>query len=304
MLIVLVFHFWPKRLTGGYVGVDVFFVISGFLISSHLLRSPPVTPRLLAGFWARRVRRLLPAASLVLLATLLASLAWLPSTQIPTVARETVASALSVENWALAATATDYLAQESAASPLQHYWSLSVEEQFYVLWPLLIALLFFVGRRSRPVAWAGAGLVVVTAASLAASVLLTRSTPPAAYFVTHTRVWEPGWGRSWPGRSTSGGGCAIPPRAALGWLGLGMIAWAAVTFDSTLRSPARPPSCPRSGPPSSSRPRPTTCGGRRSALLGWRPSQRLGDISYSVYLWHWPVVVIAPFALGGRSTGC
>src|SRR5688572_8409814 len=141
VLIVLLFHFWPDGLTGGYVGVDVFFVISGFLISSHLLRSPPVTPRLLAGFWARRVRRLLPAASLVLLATLAASLVWLPSTQIATVARETIASALSVENWALASTATDYLAQESAPSPLQHYWSLSVEEQFYVLWPLLIALL-------------------------------------------------------------------------------------------------------------------------------------------------------------------
>ena len=300
VLIVLVFHFWPKRLTGGYVGVDVFFVISGFLISSHLLRSPPVTPRLLAGFWARRVRRLLPAASLVLLVTLLASLAWLPSTQIPTAARETVASALSVENWALAATATDYLAQESAASPLQHYWSLSVEEQFYVLWPLLIALLFFLGRRSRPVAWAGAGLVVVTAVSLAASVLLTRSNPPAAYFVTHTRVWELGLGSLLALAVHLGWRLRHPAvRAALGWLGLGMIAWAAVTFDSSTPFPGTAALLPTLGAVLVIAAATDGVRGSPQSLLGWRPSQRLGDISYSVYLWHWPVVVIAPFALGG-----
>jgi peptidoglycan/LPS O-acetylase OafA/YrhL len=300
VLIVLLFHFWPKRLTGGYVGVDVFFVISGFLISSHLLRSPPVTPSLLAGFWARRVRRLLPAASLVLLATLLASLAWLPSTQIPTVARETIASALSVENWALAATATDYLSQESAPSPLQHYWSLSVEEQFYALWPLLIALLFYVGRRSRPVVWAGSGLALVTGASLAASVHLTQSNPPAAYFVTHTRVWELGLGSLLALAVHLGWRLRHPAvRAALGWLGLGMIAWAAVMFDSATPFPGTAALLPTLGAVLVIAA--ATDGVRWSprALLGSRPSQKLGDISYSLYLWHWPVVVIAPFALGG-----
>jgi len=300
VLIVLLFHFWPNGLTGGYVGVDVFFVISGFLISSHLLRSPPVTPRLLAGFWARRVRRLLPAASLVLLATLVASLAWLPSTQIATVARETVASALSVENWALAATATDYLAQESAPSPLQHYWSLSVEEQFYVLWPLLIALLFFVGRRSRPVVWAGVGLVAVTGASLAASVLLTQANPPAAYFVTHTRVWELGLGSLLALAVHLGWRLRHPAlRAVLGWLGLGMIAWAALAFDSGTPFPGTAALLPTVGAVLVIAAATDTVRWSPRALLGWRPSQRLGDISYSVYLWHWPVVVIAPFALGG-----
>ena len=300
VLIVLLFHFWPKRLSGGYVGVDVFFVISGFLISSHLLRSPPVTPRLLAGFWARRVRRLLPAASLVLLSTLAASLVWLPSTQLPTVARETIASALSVENWALAATATDYLAQENAASPLQHYWSLSVEEQFYVLWPVLIALLFFVGRGRRPVAWAGAGLVAVTTASLAASVHLTATNPPAAYFVTQTRVWELGLGSllalavhlGWRLRN-------LALRAVLGWLGLASIAWAAITFDSSTPFPGTAALVPTLGALLVIAAATDGVPWSPSALLGWRGSQRLGDISYSVYLWHWPVVVIAPFALGG-----
>ena len=221
-----------------------------------------MTPRLLAGFWARRVRRLLPAASLVLISTLLASLVWLPSTQIPTVARETIASALSVENWVLAATATDYLAQESAASPLQHYWSLSVEEQFYVLWPVLIAVLFFVGRRSRPVIWAGAGLLVVTCASLVASVHLTQSSPPAAYFVTQTRVWELGLGSLLALTVHLGWRLRNPGlRAFLGWLGLVMIAWAAATFDAGTPFPGTAALYPPSAPSSSSPPPPTTCAG-------------------------------------------
>ena len=117
VLVVLLFHFWPKRLTGGYVGVDVFFVISGFLISSHLLRTPPTSARLLAAFWARRVRRLLPAASLVLLVTFVASLLWMPSTLLASIARETAASAVSLENWVLANAATDYLAADNDPSP-------------------------------------------------------------------------------------------------------------------------------------------------------------------------------------------
>ncbi|MEO7421793.1 MAG: acyltransferase family protein [Ornithinibacter sp.] len=299
VVIVLVFHFWPTGLTGGYVGVDVFFVISGFLISSHLLRSPPTTFGALGAFWGRRIRRLLPAASLVLAATLLAGLAWLPSTQLPTLAHEVGASAVSLENWALARSATDYFAADNAPSPVQHYWSLSVEEQFYILWPLLIALLTIAGRRHRPGAWRAAGLFTVTATSFAASVVITRSDPAAAYLVTQTRVWELGLGsilalmvfHGWRLRSTTA-------RVALGWAGLGAIAWAALTFDETTSFPGSAALLPTLGAVLVIAA--ATDGVRWSpgALLNWRPSQVMGDLSYSVYLWHWPIVVIAPFALG------
>jgi peptidoglycan/LPS O-acetylase OafA/YrhL len=298
VLIVLLFHFWPQALTGGYVGVDVFFVISGFLISSHLMRSPPTTPRLLARFWARRVRRLLPAASLVLGVTLVASIVWLPSTLLPTVARETIASALSVENWALAASATDYLSAENAPSPVQHYWSLSVEEQFYVLWPLLIAALAFIGRGRRPHAWWAVGLVGVTAASLTTSVLLTSSDPAAAYFVTPTRVWELGLGsilalavhHRWRLRSPL-------LRSTLAWVGLAMVAWAAMRFDSSTPFPGTAALLPTLGAVLVIAADSDSAPWSPRALLRARPSQQLGDISYSVYLWHWPVVVILPYAL-------
>ena len=303
VLVVLVFHFWPGSLTGGYVGVDVFFVISGFLISSHLLRSPPTTPRLLARFWGRRVRRLLPAASLVLAVTLLASVVWMPSTLLPTVAREVVASALSVENWVLAGTATDYLAAENAPSPVQHYWSLSVEEQFYVLWPLLIAALAFASRGRRRAAWWGAGLVCVTAGSLAASVLLTESDAAAAYFVTQTRVWELGLGSLLALAVHLGWRLRAPAlRAVLAWAGLGLIGYAVVTFDGSTAFPGIAALVPTLGAVLVLAADVDGIRWSPGRLLGARPSQQLGDVSYSVYLWHWPVVVLVPYALTREMT--
>ena len=303
VLVVLVFHFWPGSLTGGYVGVDVFFVISGFLISSHLLRSPPTTPRLLARFWGRRVRRLLPAASLVLAVTLLASVVWMPSTLLPTVAREVVASALSVENWVLAGTATDYLAAENAPSPVQHYWSLSVEEQFYVLWPLLIAALAFASRGRRRAAWWGVGLVCVTAGSLAASVLLTESDAAAAYFVTQTRVWELGLGSLLALAVHLGWRLRTPAlQAALAWAGLGLIGYAVVTFDGSTAFPGIAALVPTLGAVLVLAADADGIRWSPGRLLGARPSQQLGDVSYSVYLWHWPVVVLVPYALTREMT--
>ena len=302
VLVVLLFHFWPKRLTGGYVGVDVFFVISGFLISSHLLRTPPTSARLLAAFWARRVRRLLPAASLVLLVSFVASLLWMPSTLLASIARETAASAVSLENWVLANAATDYLAADNDPSPLQHYWSLSVEEQFYVAWPVLIAILWFVGRR-RPMAWVGAGLVAVTAASLAASVLLTRADPAAAYFVTHTRVWELGLGSLLAFAVHQGWRVdARWARVLLAWAGLAMIAWASWRYSGSTPFPGTAALLPTVGAAAVIAAAADGVRGGPGPLLGSRPARLLGDLSYSVYLWHWPVVVIAPVALGRDLT--
>src|SRR3954454_1977302 len=138
--VVVVCHFWPHALPGGFVGVDVFFVISGFLITSHLLREVEKSGTIsLPGFWARRARRILPAALVVLAFCAVATLAWVPQNHWDQFLAEIRASTFYVQNWQLAATATNYFAAaESVRSPVQHYWSLSAEEQFYLVWPLLI----------------------------------------------------------------------------------------------------------------------------------------------------------------------
>ncbi|WP_407320326.1 acyltransferase family protein [Isoptericola halotolerans] len=315
---VLGFHLWPAWVTGGYVGVDVFFVVSGFLITSHLLRRPVRSGRDLLGFWARRVRRLIPAASLVLLATLVASAVWLPTTTLVQVGREVLASALYVENWALARTETDYLAADKLHSPVQHYWSLSIEEQFYLVWPLLLAAVAWLGLRSRRrhheerttavLAVALTGAVVV--ASLGWSVWMTRAEPAAAYFVSTTRFWELALGgllaavlalrASRPAPALVGAGAAPVPwlRAAAAWAGLAMIVVAVLTFDAATPFPGYTALLPTVGALLVILADADRLRGGPGAALRWRPVQWLGDTSYSVYLWHWPLVVIAPFALG------
>jgi len=303
--LVVICHVWPRALPGGYIGVDVFFVISGFLITSHLLREVESTGsvRLLA-FWARRIRRLLPAAFAVLLVCLAAAVVLLPATAWPQTLKEIVASAVYVENWSLATDAVDYMAAENDATMLQHFWSLSVEEQFYIAWPLLIVgvlALAGIGKRvlthAARVRAVAALLVTITLTSLVASVVWTTWSPSSAYFSTVTRAWE----------FAAGGLLAfIPALAAMGlgsrltsilhmgasWGGLALIAYAALTFDGDTAFPGVAALIPVLGAiaiiwagESSSVWSPTFVG-------RFGPVQFVGDISYSVYLWHWPLVVM------------
>lgn len=169
--IVVIGHFFPTVLPGGFVGVDVFFVISGFLITSLLLRELDRTGRIsLTGFWARRARRILPAAVLVLLASVVATRAFVPQLHWEQFMAEIRWSALYAENWQLAHSAVDYFAQGDGPSPVQHYWSLAVEEQFYLVWPLLMLLAVVAHRRLIGVAFA-----LVLASSLAVSITMTGS---------------------------------------------------------------------------------------------------------------------------------
>ncbi|RNM16725.1 acyltransferase family protein [Nocardioides pocheonensis] len=307
--LVLVYHLAPHTLTGGFTGVDVFFVISGFLITLHLLERMPAHPRDLGMFWSRRVRRLLPASLLVLAVTLAGSRLVAPETQWENTARQARAAVLYVVNWLLARDAVDYLAAENAPSPVQHFWSLSVEEQFYFVWPVLILVLGALARamRRRPLPVVLAGLVVLVAASLAYSIHDTATNPPAAYFVTPTRMWELGVGGLLatftllrPGR--------IRPWAAtaFAWVGLLAIGWAAATYTGRTPFPGWQAAMPVLGtaaviaaqPPDSWRRAWLSPG----PLLALRPVQWLGDISYSVYLWHWPLIVLVPAATGHALT--
>jgi peptidoglycan/LPS O-acetylase OafA/YrhL len=299
--LVVLYHVVPLRVPGGYVGVDVFFVVSGFLITGHLLREVDRTGRVrLARFWARRARRLLPAALLVLLATAVATALWVPRSYWQGWLREIAASALYLENWVLAGDAVDYLAHTNAASPAQHYWSLSTEEQFYLLWPLLIvAAAWLAARRgSRRRVVVGAVLTVLTVGSFAYALWATHTSPPAAYFTTPARGWEFGLGgllALW---------AAAPPagrdrlRSVVSWAGFGGIAVAAFAFTGSTPFPGTAALLPVLGTVAV-----IWAGAPRgdwspTGPAGFGPVRFLGDISYSAYLWHWPLVIILPFALG------
>jgi peptidoglycan/LPS O-acetylase OafA/YrhL len=304
---VVVYHLWPRAVPGGFAGVDVFFVISGFLITQQLAAEAATTGRVsLTRFWARRVRRILPAAFLVLLACV-ALVVWvMPTVTWPTNLSDVKAAAAYVINWQLGAHAVNYLASENSPTIVRHYWSLAVEEQFYLVWPLLVAgsvLLTRRLRRASPQRGITVTLAVVGIASLVTSVIWTTHNPAMAFYATPTRAWEFAagglvgmtWGRRAAIRGVAG--------ALAAWAGLGVVTasmmlitgaaawpgWLAIvpvggTVLVLLANPAAEPGW--------------SCG----RLLGLRPVQWVGDVSYSLYLWHWPLIVAAPWLLGRSLT--
>jgi peptidoglycan/LPS O-acetylase OafA/YrhL len=296
---VVIYHLYPKTLPGGFVGVDVFFVISGFLITGHLWRGYQRSGRIrLLDFWGRRAKRLLPAAALVLAVTWFVARAVLPSSQLPATAEQIRASALYYQNWLLAHDAVNYLTAGQAATPVQHFWSLSVEEQFYLVWPLLFVLATMVARlvarRWRPRLVLIALMVVLVAASLAYSVYETSANPSAAYFVTPTRMWElglggllamlPEWHTGQPGRLTR---LVRLGRGGLGWAGLGLVLASPFALRGTTAFPGALALLPVGGAVL------FIAGGPEhgpARLVSIRPLVFLGGISYSLYLWHWPVI--------------
>ena len=306
VLLVVGYHLFPHQLRGGYVGVDVFFVISGFLITGQLVREVARTGRMsLLAFWGRRLRRLLPAALLVLAVCLIATRAFVPSTLWGPVVQQVAASTLYVENWMLAADSVDYLRQGADVSLVQHYWSLSIEEQFYVIWPLVIALILVLWRLGRkPVRTASAILVVLailSAASLVWSVAETALNPGVAYFSTFSRIWELGAGALLALAGTTVRGHVA--RFLIGWGGLVAIVASAVAFTDATPFPGFAAVVPVAGAlaviaAGSAPEHPRSV----AAALSLRPAVFIGDISYSVYLWHLPLIVLAPYLIGFEPT--
>lgn len=300
VLLVIGFHLFPDQVPGGYIGVDVFFVISGYLITAHLYREIATTSRLsVAGFWARRIRRLLPASLLVLAVCALLTLAYVPRTLWDQTLRQIAASTLYVQNWALAADTVDYSAAGNTPTLVQHYWSLSVEEQFYLVWPVLaVAVLLLVRGRDTHVVRRALAVAVglLAAGSFAYSVLLTSTDPARAYFVTPTRAWEFAAGALLSLVVLRPAPDAV--RTALGWAGAAAIVWSGLALTSETPFPGWIAAAPVVGTVVVIA---TGTGRSRlavSRLLSLRPATFLGDISYSMYLWHWPLIVVLPYATG------
>ncbi len=296
VLLVVGYHLYPNRLSGGYVGVDVFFVISGYLITSHLCAEVARTGRLsLSQFWARRIRRLLPAASVVLGASFLAMLAVVPHALWERTVTEIAASAMYAQNWVLAASSVDYLGADNTPSLVQHFWSLSVEEQFYFVWPILITAAIVILPRRKSRSKIAVTLSTVFAGSLLFSVLETARSQPSAYFHTGTRAWE----------FAAGGLLALAPTlsrrwgSAAGWTGLILIIWSAFEYTPATPFPGAYALVPVAGTLLVIASSPSGLLRRLAELL---PVQVVGDLSYSIYLWHWPLIVATPYTLGHDLT--
>ncbi|MCV7442431.1 acyltransferase [Mycobacterium paraense] len=308
VLAVVLFHADVPGMDGGFVGVDVFFVISGFLITGLLWRevSSAGTVRL-GNFYGARARRLLPASATVGVITLIGSAILLPPLQARSVIFDGIASALYVSNYWFIQQGVDYFGGMMPPSPFQHYWSLGVEEQFYLIWPPLIIGTAWLVRRARRRAQPATGssqrpylvvLALVAAASFALSFEVTQVAPPIAFFSLPTRAWQLAAGGLVA--LTAGQWQRLPARAAAltGWAGLVAILVASNQLSPATLYPGSAALLPTVGAmlvigagcatPSQG------CG----RVLGLAPMRAIGRISYSWYLWHWPVLLLAPALLG------
>ena len=300
VLLVVVYHFWPARLTGGFIGVDVFFVISGFLITGQLTRELASRSKIdLPAFWAKRIRRLIPASLFVLVACALFVAFIMPIAYLHESLRDIAASALYWQNWNLAASSVNYLAS-SGHTIAEHYWSLSVEEQFYVVWPLLLlgglalGTKFAVRRR-----WTFLVITVlfIGLLSFASSVWFTSVDPAQAYFVLFTRMWEFVVGAVlvlFPSLRLAGRW----QNNLLGITGLALVVGSALLLNGETPFPGWIALIPVLGTAAILGMSPEASRLGVARVLSTRPFRFLGDISYSLYLWHWPLIVIAPFIIG------
>jgi peptidoglycan/LPS O-acetylase OafA/YrhL len=318
VLAVVLFHAGIPGIGGGYIGVDVFFVISGFLITGLLWREVAGAGTVRLGrFYAARARRLLPAATTVGVATSMGAALLLPPLQARTVLADGIASALYVGNYRFAIQGTDYLAADAPPSPFQHYWSLGVEEQFYLVWPALIIGTAWLIRRIRvgttraverpenePGHWANPYLLVLAAlaaVSFALSLAWTCSSPPWAFFSLPTRAWELAIGglvalsaAHWqrlPGLTA----------ALVGWGGLGVIVLGCIQLGTGTPYPGIAALLPvlgtalviGAGCPAS--------GAGTGRALSVPVMRAVGRVSYSWYLWHWPVLLLMPQVIAHRA---
>jgi peptidoglycan/LPS O-acetylase OafA/YrhL len=293
---VIVYHARLLGVHGGFIGVDVFFVVSGFLITRLIVGELAGTGRLsLRSFWARRARRLLAASALVVAATALGSHLVLPPLTQRSVVTDVVAAATFSSNLVFAGRLGSYFGAQLAAStpsPLLHFWSLAVEEQFYLCWPLLLVLLTRRPRQYRRLVLATVVLVGVLGFVLAA--WMTPRAPSWAFFLLPTRMGELLAGALLAVVGSQVRRIPDVVRAAAAWIGVAVIAAACFRFEETMPWPGTAVLVPVLGTMA-------VIVGGSVARLAWSPGrplstsgpQWIGRHSYALYLWHWPVLVLA-----------
>jgi peptidoglycan/LPS O-acetylase OafA/YrhL len=297
ILLVVAFHVGAPGITGGFVGVDVFFVLSGYLITRLMIDEIERDGRLsFVGFYARRARRLLPAAALVLVATLLLGLAVYSPIELRDLARTAQSVAVYASNFRFALDSVHYLGPNVDVDPLLHTWSLGVEEQFYLLWPLIVAGLMALGRR-RTLA---IGMLVVTGASLAACAWLTPRFQPWAFYGSPMRFWELGLGALatiLPATTAP----RVLDSTAFALACLALVLGAAIGFSAHTEFPGLAATLPALGAAGLLRAGAAAAPNRIIRLFALRPMMWFGRRSYSWYLWHWPLVVLAGVAWPHRG---
>ena len=292
--LVVLYHAGLSAVSGGFVGVDVFFVISGFVITGVLLRERDKTGGTsLLAFYARRARRILPAATVVIIVTILISYRWLGFIAGDQVSADAKTAALFFANFHFISLSTNYFTATLPPSPLQHFWSLAVEEQFYFVYPAIFLGAAVVWKRFPLARKLAVVLLAVIVASFVLSVVQTSTNANAAYFSPFTRAWELALGAlvAIGARPLS----KIPSALAgiLTWVGMACVLVAAFGYSGATTYPGAAVALPVLGAAA------MIAGGTAApalgveALLRWAPFQWLGAISYSLYLWHWPVLIVA-----------
>ncbi|WP_041305994.1 acyltransferase family protein [Mycolicibacterium vanbaalenii] len=296
VLAVVAHHLWGIP-PGGFVGIDVFFVITGYFVTENLLKaSAEHGDPSLRRFYSDRLRRIVPAATVVLVLTVVASVYLLPQPAVRDITFDALFAFFFVANWHFAAAGTDIPATIDSVSPLLHYWPLSIEEQFLLVWPVLIVAITLIAVRG---AWSHARWLtttavvmgVVVAASFGGALYQTSTSPDWAYLSTATRAWELGIGAL---LATAAGTFARIPellRPVLSWAGVALVVAAVFLIDGSAGFPAPWALLPVAGAALV-----VAAGiGREpgfQGLLRNRASTYLGDLSYALYLVHWPVIVL------------
>ncbi|MFM1910577.1 MAG: hypothetical protein RLZZ545_1275 [Actinomycetota bacterium] len=288
-LLVVAYH--AKLTPGGYIGVDIFYVISGYLITGLLLRELESTGTLrLKAFYLRRIKRLLPTSFFVLIVTAIAAWALYPSTLRPSLGKDIAAAAAYVSNYLFALWQMDYQNLNATPPVVIHYWSLAVEEQFYLFWPFIILALFRYGSRRAVLL----GVSAITSFSFLLSLYLTAREPIWSFYSLPTRAWELGLGALL---------LFIPKKIRFSsnyaWIALALLTYGTFAYTDSTPFPGTAALVPVLGTSFA-----IACANNWPKSLdsigNTRIVQWLGEISYPLYLWHWPVLVI-PSVTWGRS---